>query len=197
MRIKEKERLKPLLAGCLMALLLLLIPLSSAAANSRVAARVTAVQKPIGTEGRNAVFYYELKADDPAFPAPVQQKLAITGNGQANFEIEFGETGIYRYTLRQLPKETGSPASEGQSYAVEIYVVDTRENGTLSAVVLFFDKDGKKTDAVFEPLCPSPESPKTGEEGYFPGWLILPRGLLLFAVLVPGIYGARKKVYGR
>lgn len=148
------------------------------AASDKVTAKVEVKQKLKGTDCRKAEFYYELKPADKASPAPIQQKIAIKGSAQASFEIVFDEVGIYRYTLHQISEKKDNWSIDIRSYSVEVYVVRAEETDVLSAIVLCYDQDGKKTDAVFENTCQPPktdtDSPKTGDDGVlFWGWSLL------------------------
>ena len=114
------------------------------------------------------VFTVQLTAVTEGAPMPagasdgVYEKT-ITGAGSLTLEMEYGRTGVYSYTLRQLHPDHSFCDYDDSEYSLVVYVtVDDKWNPELTTVLA--DGDGEKVDEavftdVYKPLEPAKLDP--------------------------------------
>lgn len=150
---------KGTMISCLISVIFLMIcPLSiNAAENSSISIKLPVEQSFNDSTGKQTenVFSYVFKSLEEESPMPEgTQNGKYTFTMKENEEIElpaiiFEKTGFYRYEIRQeINKEKKGYNYDKEVYTVDIYIKNGTE-GKLTAEVILYKSNGKKTDKIF------------------------------------------------
>lgn len=142
---------------CVMLAMVCSASVRALAADKKATAKLKLYQEVSGLQKTDESFTYQLEAQEDNIPVPEQKVITGNGAGEVFFEVEYRETGIYRYTLRQIAGNAANWSYDDSVYQVEVYVLRGEDTDELETLVIYYDKDGNKAEAVFHNSYHTPQ----------------------------------------
>lgn len=166
---------------CIMLVMVFSISVSAFAAEYEVTAKLNLRQEISGTQKTEEIFTYRLDAQEDGIPMPKKQEITGTGAGDTFFEIQYQKVGVYKYTLRQIAGNTANWKYDETVYQVEVYVLRDEDTDELKPLVIYYDEDGNKAEAVFHNSYNAPQdsvsevskTTKTGDAAETGMWFVI------------------------
>lgn len=104
-------------------------------------------------ESVNLTGTYQLSAAEDSFPMPEdaiggRYIFPIQGiDNQAVLSFNYADTGIYRYSIRQITEDSENYEYDRAVYNITVYI-ENQESGILSAQVIAENSDGEKCGEI-------------------------------------------------
>ena len=153
--------------------------------------------KITGSSQRNEIFSFLLKQNDEQSPMPKTSKVQVTGTKKDAFQISYTRTGVYRYTLSQMPGENKNWSYDQSVYSLEIYILRNDQTDDLQSLILAYNANGEKVDPIFTNGYQAPVvrqrsmTVKTGDTADVETLLVM---MLICGGVMVGTYGYKKKI---